>query len=156
MEYISLDKYRYAWFFKHKELPISEDNLQLIKPLAESSSAQIWHQLISKNANHPDLFQAEDWPHKKSTWREKAQWQVQWDSEEKQLPDQIENFIDWEGNTVVYFCYNADNMIETTWEIFCQHWKNFLFLDNGPILIGKRRSEVIQFHQDGYFTIGCK
>ncbi|MCJ8339970.1 MAG: DUF2947 domain-containing protein [Pseudomonadales bacterium] len=156
MEYISLDKYRYAWFFKHKELPISEANLQLIKPLAESSSAQIWHQLISQNANHPDLFQAEDWPHKKSSWSGKAQWQAQWDSEEQQLPDQIENFIDWEGNTVVYFCYNADNLIETTWEIFCQHWKNFLFLDNGPILIGKRRREVIQFHQDGYFSIGCK
>ncbi|OUS20171.1 hypothetical protein A9R01_18085 ['Osedax' symbiont bacterium Rs2_46_30_T18] len=156
MEYISLNNYRYAWFFKHRDLPVEDDILQLIRPLAENSSSQIWHQLISKNANHPDMFEADDWPAKQSTWSQQAQWQSQWESDELDLPEQIEDFIDWEGNTVVYFCYHADNMIETTWEIFSRHWKNFLFLDNGPILIGKRRSEVIQFHHDGHFSLGCK
>ncbi|EPJ55519.1 MAG: hypothetical protein OFPI_03220 [Osedax symbiont Rs2] len=156
MDYISLNKYRYAWFFKHRDLPLAEDTLQWIKPLAESSSSQIWHQLISKNVNHPDLFKDDDWPIRQSTWKVKAQWQSQWESEQPNLPKQIEDFIDWEGNTVVYFCYHADNMIETTWEIFAKHWKNFLFLDNGPLLIGKRRNEVIQFHHDGSFSLGCK
>lgn len=156
MQYISLNDYRYAWFFKHRELPINEQDLTLIKPLAETLSNQIWHQLISKNANHPDLFHKEDWPLKQQTWTEKGLWQDCWEAEGTEFPEAIEDFIEWEGNTVVYFCYSADNIIETTWDNFRKHWKNFLFLDNGPILIAKRRSEVIQFTDKGHFTLGKK
>jgi len=156
MQYITLDDYRYTWFFKHRELPVNEQTLRQIKPLAETFSNQIWHQMISNNANHPDLFHKEDWPMKQNSWKIHGKWQGNWESQKSDLPDEVADFIDWEGNTVVYFCYHADNIIETTWEVFCTHWKNFLFLDNGPILIGKRRKEVIQFHEDGRFSLGEK
>lgn len=156
MQYISLNDYRYAWFFTHRELPIEPQSLSLIKPLVESRSNQLWHQLVSKDANHPDLFLRTDWPAKSTSWKVTGKWQVCWESDDGDLPREIEEFIDWEGNTVVYFCYHADNIIETTWEVFCSHWKNFLFLDNGPILLGKRRNEVIQFNQDGQFKLGMK
>jgi len=156
MQYIPLDDYRYSWFFKHRELTVDDQALLHIKPLAETVANQIWHQMISKNANHPDLFHKEDWPLKQNSWKVHGQWQESWESSASDLPDEVENFIEWEANTVVYFCYHSDNIIETTWEVFSQHWKNFLFLDNGPILIGKRRKEVIQFHEDGHFSLGEK
>ncbi|NQZ30719.1 MAG: DUF2947 domain-containing protein [Oceanospirillaceae bacterium] len=156
MQYIPLEEYRYAWFFKHKELPINEQGLAFIKPLTETLSNQIWHQLVSNNANHPDLFHKEDWPRKQHTWTQEGQWQANWEAPGIEFPQAIEEFIEWEGNTVVYFCYCADNIIETTWDVFRQHWKNFLFLDNGPILIAKRRKEVIQFTDNGHFKLGMK
>jgi hypothetical protein len=156
MEYIPLQDYRYAWFFKHKDLPIAENLLDQIKPLTESYANQIWHQLVSKNANHPDLFKKEDWPLKESTWLSKGTWQDNWESDNTGFPKLIDESIDWEGNTVVYFCYHADNIIETTWEVLQAHWKNFLFLDNGPIFIGKRRKEIVQFFEDGQFKLGIK
>jgi hypothetical protein len=156
MDYQTLDSYRYTWFYKHQEMPVSDDDLLTIKPLVENRSNQLWHQLVSKNANHPDLFAKEDWPAQPKTWINSANWQKNWDSDDALLPDEIDEHISWEMNTVVYFCYHADHIVETTWEMFSKYWKNFLFLDNGPILIGKRRKEVIQFLDDGSFKIGLK
>ncbi|EPJ44320.1 MAG: hypothetical protein OFPII_35780 [Osedax symbiont Rs1] len=156
MEYLPLEQYRYSWFFKHKDLLIEEASLALIKPLAEQDANQLWHRLISENVNHPELFVKHDWPIKHSTWQKTGEWQSAWDAVDAQLPKLIQNHIDWEQNSIVYFCYHADNIIETTWGVFCSHWKNFLFLDNGPILIGKRRNEVIQFNDNGQFSIGTK
>ncbi len=156
MDYISLENYRYTWFFKHQDLPIEESTLKLIKPLAEKSSDQLWHQLISKNVNHPDLFLKEDWPKRESTWQHQSNWQAAWEADKNNLPKIIQESFDWDKNTVVYFCYHADNIIETTWDVFVKHWKNFLFLDNGPILLAKRRQQVLQFFDTGEFKIGLK
>lgn len=156
MNYLELNDYRYQWFFKHKDMPLPDQSLLAIKPLAESYANQIWHQIISKNANHPDLFARDDWPNKAKTWQVQGQWQAAWDGQDSFLPDEIEEHIEWELNTVVYFCYHSDNILETSWEVFAKHWKNFLFLDNGPILFAKRRKEVVQFFDDGSFKLGIK
>lgn len=156
MGYILLEKYRYAWFFYHKELLIAESELKAIKPLDSVSSHQIWHQLISKNANHPEFFDKSEWVGQPTTWHETGDWQAAWDSDDSSLPPLINEQVQWEGNTIVFFCYNNENIIETTWDVFTKNWKNFLFLDDGPILVGKRRKEVIQFQQNGQFLLGKK
>jgi hypothetical protein len=156
MDYIPLPEYRYAWFFKHQEMPVPSEALSQIKPLSEASANQVWLQLISKKVNHPDLFLKDDWPSQQQTWQVTQQWQQQWESDDSDMPEIIDEYLQWEGNTIVYFCYHADNIIETTWDIFRAHWKNFLFLDNGPILLGKRRNEVLQFFEDDQLKIGIK
>lgn len=156
MQYIPLKEYRYAWFFTHREMPVDEQTSTLIKPLCEADSNQIWQQQISKKANHPDLFAKDDWPSKHKTWQNEGQWQQQWESDASEMPDIVDQYIDWEDNSIVYFCYHADHIIETRWDVFRAHWKNFLFLDNGPILLGKRRSQVLQFFQTGQMKVGTK
>ena len=65
-------------------------------------------------------------------------------------------FFDWEQNTVVYVCYDSENVIETTWGVFQRAWKNFLFMDDGTLIIGRKRKQVAQFFDNGQMRIGLK
>ena len=79
-----------------------------------------------------------------------------WDSEEASLPQGILEHLHWDQNTVVYYCSTHQNVIETTWAVFKRCWKNFLFMDDGVILIGKKRKDAVQFLSNGQFKLGTK
>ena len=77
-----------------------------------------------------------------------------WEADEPEMPEEILNFIDWQDDVTVYFCYEKYNVLETKWAVFKKHWKNFLFYDDGPILLGRRRSEALWFATNGTVIIG--
>jgi hypothetical protein len=156
MSYIPLEQLKNAWIFKHKSLPISDANLVKIKPMTKERANVLWDTFISRQVDHPDFFKKGDWPFDNNNWQEQGKWESVWDSDEEQLPELITNHIAWDNNTVVYYCSNRDNVIETTWAIFKCCWKNFLFMDDGCILIGKKRKESVQFNSNGTFKVGSK
>lgn len=156
MNYLPLDNLKNAWIFKHKSLPISESDLLKIKPMITERANVLWDTFISRQADHPDFFKKGDWPFDKSNWSEQGKWEGLWDSNEMALPELIERHLDWDQNTVVYYCTARNNVIETSWGVFNRCWKNFLFMDDGPILLGKKRQQVVQFSSNGLFKIGLK
>lgn len=156
MSYTPLEQLKNAWVFKHKSLPIGEPDLTKIKPMAKERANVLWDAFISRQVDHPDFFKKGDWPFDKSNWAEQGKWEGLWDSNDDALPALISTHISWDNNTVVYYCSSRDNVIETTWAVFKRCWKNFLFMDDGSILIGKKRNECVQFTSNGYFNIGEK
>ena len=155
MNYIELDAYPKKWIFNHKSLPIPADNLAKIKPFSKPRAGQLWGQLISSQCNFTDQFDKGDWAHNQDNWTEQADWQTPWDDDDNvELPEEVLAFLPWDDNSKVYFCYEKYNMIETTWGIFRQHWKNFLFYDDGALLISAKRKEALSFQQDGTVLIG--
>lgn len=156
MSYISLDELKNAWIFRHKSLPITPDDLMKIKPMSAARAMQVWDAFISKQVDHPDFFKAGDWPFEKSTWLDTGKWEGIWDSDEPDLPELVTEHLAWDVNTVVYFCSSREKVIETTWAVFQRCWKNFLFMDDGTILIGKKRQQAVQFFSNGTFKIGNK
>ncbi|WP_417225535.1 DUF2947 domain-containing protein [Amphritea sp.] len=154
MSYLPVEQYKRAWIFRHKDLPISDEDLAQIKPLTEARAEQVWTQQISTQCNHPSLFGADDWANKSHTWLETDHWQQRWESDNEALPELLAEHLQWDDGTVVWFCYSSEHVIETTWEIYRRHWKNFLFFDDGPLLIGRKRKQVVQFHQTGNYRIG--
>lgn len=156
MSYTPLEELKNAWIFKHKSLPIQEKDLLKIKPMAKERANVLWDTFISRQVDHPDFFKKGDWPFDKSNWSEQGKWEGVWDSNEDKLPELMSEHIVWDNNTIVYYCSNRDNVIETNWGVFNRCWKNFLFMDDGPILIGKKRQQVVQFNSNGYFKIGEK
>lgn len=154
MNYLTLDQYKKSWIFKHKDMPVSADDLKQIHPLASARAAQVWSQQISQESTHPDHFGSGDWANKKQTWLETDNWQKQWESDDNELPEIVAGHLQWEDETQVWFCYESDHVIETNWAVFKRNWKNFLFFDDGPILVGKKRKQVAQFHQTGNVRIG--
>lgn len=154
MHYIPLSQYRYAWFYSHREMPLSEEQLSKVLPMTEARALTLWQQNISKESDDPLEPAKQDWVGKAATWAEEGEWQSAWDSSAPELPELIRDTLQWEDSTVVYFCYRADHVVETRWSLFKAHWKNFLFLDDGPLLIGKKRKETVQFFQDGSFKVG--
>jgi hypothetical protein len=156
MNYLPLDSLKNAWIFKHKSLPIADTDLLKIKPMSAERANIVWDTFISRQVDHPDFFKKGDWPSDNNNWVEQGKWESIWDSNEDNLPELIQNHLDWDQNTVVYYCSSRDNVIETSWLIFKRHWKNFLFMDDGPILLGKKRQQVVQFNSNGQFKIGQK
>ena len=156
MNYLPLEELKNAWIFKHKSLSITSQDLSKIKPMAKPRANALWDTFISKQGDHPDFFKKGDWAFNQDTWLEHGKWETIWDSEETALPDLILEQLNWDNNTVVYFCSSRNNVIETTWMVFKRCWKNFLFMDDGPLLIGKKLNEVVQFNANGLFKTGSK
>ncbi|MAS24427.1 MAG: hypothetical protein CMI03_19115 [Oceanospirillaceae bacterium] len=156
MNYLDWSEYKQGWIFRHRELPVGADALAEIRPLAADSALQIWRQYISKEATHATHFLGDDWPARNGIWTEQGNWQEAWDSDSNELPELIAAHMSWDDNTVVYFCYSAEHVVQTCWKVFREHWKNFLFFDDEPFLIGKKRQQVACFHSDGSFNIGMK
>jgi hypothetical protein len=156
MSYTSLEQLKNAWIFKHKSLPINETDLTKIKPMVKDRANVLWDTFISRQVDHPDFFKKGDWPFDQSNWQDQGKWEGIWDSNEENLPELITISILWDNNTVVYYCSNRENVIETTWAVFKRCWKNFLFMDDGCILIGKKRKESVQFNSNGNFKVGIK
>ena len=154
MKFLNLEDFDRAWIFRHKDLPLEPETKNAIKPYTETVSNQLWNQYISPNANHSSKFEPNDWPNKNETWIEKGEWQTSWDNESSSLPNLILDNIDWDDNTNVLFFYDSDRVVETTWKAFKLSWKNFLFFDDGPILLGKKRKQVVQFMQNGTLLVG--
>ncbi|MFL0807492.1 MAG: DUF2947 domain-containing protein [Oceanobacter sp.] len=154
MNYIPLQDFKLGWIFRHRELPIPESALAMIKPLTTTSANQFWRDQISREATHANHFLSDDWPAQNGIWLESMNWQARWESDFPDMPELLEEHCHWEGNTRVFFCYDVDHIVETTWAVFSAHWKNFLFYDDEPILIGKNRRQVALFHSDGSCQIG--
>jgi hypothetical protein len=80
----------------------------------------------------------------------------EWESDDAALPADVLEHIDWQDDVTVYFCYEKYNVVETKWSVFKENWKNFLFYDDGPILLGRRRKEALWFASDGSVKLGEK
>ncbi len=91
---------------------------------------------------------------KESNWSQEVDWMAAWEADEPELPEEVATFIDWQDDVTVYFCYEKYNVIETKWSTFKKHWKNFLFYDDGRILIGRRRAQALWFDSKGNVKLG--
>ncbi|MCA6127141.1 DUF2947 domain-containing protein [Thalassolituus oleivorans] len=156
MDYQTLQEYSQGWIFRHRELVLSEECLADIKPLSTRFANQYWRQNISAEATHASHFLGDDWPAHNGIWLEKGEWQAAWESDDMALPELLQAFSDWNDNTVVYFCYDINNVVQTTWRTFKQSWKNFLFYDDEPIMLAKKRMQVARFHSNGTYETGIR
>lgn len=154
MNYLPMSSYRYAWFYAHQDMPVPAEQLELIRPLTQERAETLWRQHISADLHDPESFAKKDWPAQAKHWQDEGEWQAQWELDDPALPEAMAAFFQWEDSTVVYFCYSPEHIVETRWDVFRAHWKNFLFLDDGPLLLGKKRHEVAQFNQNGSFRLG--
>ncbi len=154
MSYINLEEYNRKWIFTHKSMPVSDADLSLIKPMTQARSSQLWIENISSQSPDAERLSPQDWPVKKNNWTSEVDWMKEWESNEPALPSDIVHHIDWQDDVTVYFCYEKYNVIETKWGVFKRNWKNFLFFDDGPILIGRRRKQALWFSSNGSVKIG--
>ena len=61
MNYITLDDYKKAWVFRHKDMPVSADDAANIKPMSLERAAVLWTTMVSREFDHPDFFDKTDW-----------------------------------------------------------------------------------------------
>ncbi|RJX68369.1 DUF2947 family protein [Vibrio sinensis] len=154
MSYLPLEEYQRKWIFTHQSMPVPEQDWIAIKPMDQLRSAQLWKENISAQSPDADRLSSSDWPMKESNWSDSVDWMTAWESDDESLPESVLEHIDWQDDVTVYFCYEKYNVIETKWVTFKKHWKNFLFYDDGPILIARRRNEALWFDSKGKVKLG--
>ncbi|MGF1766311.1 DUF2947 domain-containing protein [Enterovibrio makurazakiensis] len=155
MNYIPFEDYKRKWIFTHQSMPVAPEDYTEIKPMAEARGAQLWRDFISNESPTPDHFGKGDWPVMQSVWEGDVNWQKAWE-DEADLPEAFIAHFPWEDNAVVYFCYEKSNIIETRWGMFKKYWKNFLFYDDKPLLIGRKNKQVAMFDQNGAVKLGTR
>ncbi len=154
MSYLPLDNYQRKWIFTHQSMPVPDQDLEHIKPMTPLRSAQYWKDNLSAQSPDSERFSSQDWPSKTGSWSNEVDWMKEWESDDDSLPSAVLEHIDWQDDVTVYFCYEKYNVIETKWSVFKRHWKNFLFYDDGPILLGRRRKEALWFSTNGKVKLG--
>ncbi|CAM3013081.1 MULTISPECIES: DUF2947 domain-containing protein [Vibrio] len=154
MSYLPLDDYQRKWIFTHQSMPVPEEDLAQIKPMTQLRAAQYWKENLSSQSPDAERFSSQDWPSKADSWSNEIDWMAEWESDDEDLPQAVLEHIDWQDDVTVYFCYEKYNVIETKWSVFKRHWKNFLFYDDGPILLGRRRKEALWFKTNGKVKLG--
>ncbi|MEZ8142736.1 hypothetical protein A1OO_17625 [Enterovibrio norvegicus FF-33] len=153
MNYIPFEEYKRKWIFTHQSMPVAEEDYAEIKPMTEARGAQLWRDFVSTESPTPDHFGKGDWAATQSVWESSVNWQAPWE-DEAELPEEFLAHFPWEDNVVVYFCYEKNNVIETRWSVFKKYWKNFLFYDDKPLLIGRKNKQVAMFEQNGIVKLG--
>ncbi|WP_261815323.1 DUF2947 domain-containing protein [Vibrio gallicus] len=156
MAYLSINEYSRKWIFTHNSLPIPEQDLTMIKPMTQARSAEFWKESVSKLSPDAERLSSKDWPAQSSSWKNTIDWMQCWDADSADMPAEIVQHIDWQDDVTVYFCYEKYNVVQTSWGVFKRHWKNFLFFDDGPILLGRRRKQALWFKSDGKVMLGLR
>ncbi|WP_068713589.1 DUF2947 domain-containing protein [Vibrio tritonius] len=154
MSYLPLDQYQRKWIFTHQSMPVPQEDLEQIKPMSAQRAAQFWKDHVSAQSPDSERLSSSDWPRKKEAWQDEVDWMAEWESDDPEMPAAVLEHVEWQDDVTVYFCYEKYNVVETKWHIFKRHWKNFLFYDDGPILLARRRKEALWFHSDGKVKLG--
>ena len=89
MNYIPLSEYKKAWIFRHRDLPLSAEDLEQIKPMTEKRAAEVWTQNVSRQSTHYTHFCKGDWAGQGNTWEASGSWQGAWDSDDMALPEEL-------------------------------------------------------------------
>jgi hypothetical protein len=154
--YQPLESFPKNWIFKRNDPKVEAEDLEKIRLLSEQKASQIWRDYISSEQIHPDHFSDRDWLNSNDAKApiSKVQWEKSWDSESPDLPDELlTHLMAWGDDTLVFFCCHNELVFELTWGVFKRTWKAFLFLDNGPILIGKKKKQAVQFQSNGWANL---
>ncbi|MGC9402492.1 MULTISPECIES: DUF2947 domain-containing protein [Vibrio] len=156
MSYLPLEQYQRKWIFTHQSMPVPEEDLAKIKPMDAVRASQLWKENISPQSPDADRLSNQDWPSKDSNWSAEVNWIDSWEDDDQGFPEELAEMLNWQDDVTVYFCYEKYNVLETKWATFKQHWKNFLFYDDGPILIARRRKEALWFNSKGTVKFGVR
>ncbi len=155
MNYIDFASYKKKWIFNHPSMPVAQADLLDIKPMATLRANQLWQEFVSKRSPTLLNLDQDEWVNTQDAWHEEMEWQESWESE-SDLSENFWQFFSMDENSIVYFCYDKQDIIETRWKIFRKYWKNFLFYDDEPLLLVKKKKLVAQFSQNGRVKLGVR
>ena len=154
--YQPIEHFSKCWVFRREDPKVALEDFQNIHFSTEQRASQIWRDYISDEQIHPDHFTDRDWLNKESAkvTNGKVHWEKTWDSETLALPDELlAHCSTWGDDTTVFFCCHNEVVFELKWGVFQRTWKAFLFLDNGPVLVGKKKKQAVQFHSNGWANL---
>jgi hypothetical protein len=143
-KYLSLADSGIDWYFTDPEICIPINDLYLIRPLTKEYSSELWNRHISSDARekHFMLLNDDHWCLK--NMEHLYNWRDDWNENDHEGFSKILNDRSICGNEddIILF-WMKERSVETKWRIFTKYWMNFLFEDEGMIIINDKSDKSI-------------
>ena len=154
--YRPLDRAR-DWNFFHTKAPVPEAVLPLIRPLTEDYARTLWRTYVSTAGRHTMLLPDGDWPAQLFGSGTRVPWHDDWNAgRTERIADVLRQHLPWPADTLIYFFWSEEDAVAAPWRVFLGHWINFLFHDEGPILLSPRFPQAVVFGPTGDLYIGTR
>jgi len=120
----------------HNDPEMSSEDLDQIDILNETLCSEKWTELVSGLNRHFMQLQDNEWPAQVVTESNFLyRWQEDWNNEDySTFSSQLQDFGIPDASTLYVF-WMKEVGIKTTWGVFCGNWGNFLFEDEGCVLV---------------------
>lgn len=117
--------------------PISDEDKKLIENL-DGKSKQIWDSLVSHSNRHFMMLIDDEWPAKLISENNVLyNWLNDWNNNHiHRFRDKLHT-LPFSDNEFIYIFWMREIGIQTTWKTFCNNWINFLYEDEGFILVSQ-------------------
>ena len=120
----------------HDDPKMSSSDLDQIAILSESTCSKEWTKFVSAVNRHFMQMEDDEWPSKivagNNCW---YHWVEDWNE------DKFSDFrvrlksINIPSNSALFIFWMKEVGIKTSWGVFCNNWGNFLYEDEGCILV---------------------
>jgi hypothetical protein len=144
------------WWCFEDRYPISPADRAAILPLEKASACSLWDELVSADPNerHAMLLRPGHWIGQ--VVAAGPAWQEYWNHPER--PDAVAAFlrsqVGWPEEVDVYFMWMREQAVRVSWGVFLRTWRNFLFDDEGPLLIRLQEPTFVLFSPTGQLGVG--
>jgi hypothetical protein len=153
IRYVNMSGFSREWYFYDEEIRVPNEDIKNIKPLSVNYSEILWEKNISNRNRHFSLLDSND--NLSLLEKKDYNWLDDWNN------GTYENFRNYlyinlpytPYDTIIVF-WSKESSVETKWNTFVKYWANFLFDDEGVILINTTNENVLVFCSDGVLLMG--
>jgi hypothetical protein len=120
----------------HNDPELSSFDLDRIFILGESESGELWHKYVSHRNRHLKELRDDEWPSKIVTANPCLYtWSENWNDNDFIPFKSLIKGLGIPDNSLLYVFWMKEIGVKTCWEVFCNNWGNFLYEDEGCILV---------------------
>jgi hypothetical protein len=153
-KYIDMKEFGGNWFFYMDDMKVPDKDIKSIKPLSDEFSSLLWNKNINNHKRHFALFSNYE---KMALSLKKIDynWQDDWNNNyNENFSNYLRENISYNPYDTIIVFWSKECAVETNWEIFLKYWSNFLFDDEGVILINTADERILLFTSDGMMQLG--
>ena len=132
-------------FYDDPEIP--EERRDTISVLSREDAGERWDKYVSSNNRHFMLMDDSEWPAKIISSSEPfVYWADFWNSNlSDKVGDQLKSEFGVSPAETVLVFWMKEHCVETVWSTFCDHWVNFLYEDEGVMILFPRIAQAFVF-----------
>jgi len=141
-----------GYFYDEPKMSLAD--LNKIQVLSEELSKEQWVKHVSAINRHFMLLKEDEWPslivqNKNHLYH----WLEDGNNDEQDVFSQILEAINVSADTLIYFFWMKEVSVKTTWGVFTTNWANFLYEDEGCIVVIPE-SKIALVLSNGHAWIG--
>ena len=120
----------------HDDPTISDDDKSRIVVLPEAESQKLWDELVSASNRHFMLLDPSEWPARLVNDNPLFyRWHDDWNANKPDHRTDKLNELDVSGTDELRVFWMREIGARTNWDTFTRNWMNFLYEDEGSIIL---------------------